>query len=102
MAYCSCNVDIKDMFANIEQNSTMMPCFVAKLICDTLFMQYVCVPAEGVWQDIHRLVEWDVPEHTKGWNGYHGNEKKWFNEGGAHLNTLIHTKKTLSPKIQVE
>ena len=35
MAYYSCNVDINDMFANIEQNSIMMSCFVAKLICDT-------------------------------------------------------------------
>ena len=71
-------------------------------------------PAQGVGQDVHCLVERDVPEIQK--NNF--NEKKhctdlkttkmpWTakkkeNDQSTHLNTLIQTKKTLRPKIQVE
>ena len=70
-------------------------------------------PAQGVGQYVHRLVERDVPEiqkinfYEKTLHGFKDNKdappcKKKENDQSTHLNTLIQTKKTFRPKIQVE
>ena len=76
-------------------------------------MYVVFIPAQGVGQYVHRLVERDVPEIQK--NDFYKKQcthlkttkmpwtaKKKENDQITHLNTLIQTKKTLRPKIQVE
>ena len=76
-------------------------------------MYVLFIPAQGVGQDVHRLVERDVPEiqkinaYKKKLHGFKDNKdaldcKKKENDQSTHLNTLIQTKKTLRPKIQVE